>query len=71
MTQTGTKEVCGETVPLYTLTLENMTDCWILPPMAEEIEYVDGRFYISNESASDKYIFGKYTGGRWCRAYEF
>lgn len=71
MTQTGTKEVCGDTVPLYTLTLENMTASWVLPPMAEEIEFVDGRFYITNESASDKYIFGKYTGGRWCRAYEF
>ena len=71
MTPAGTKEVCGQTVPLYNLTFSNMTDCWILPPMAEEIEYVDGRFYISNESASDKYVFGKFTGGRWCRAYEF
>ena len=67
--QSGTKQVCGETVPLYNLTLENMSDSWILPPMAEEIEYVDGVFYISNESASDKYVFGKFTGGRWCRAY--
>ena len=71
MTQTGTKEVCGDTVPLYTLTLENMTASWVLPPMAEEIEFVDGKFYITNESASDKYIFGKYTGGQWCMAYEF
>ena len=69
--QSGTKEVCGETVPLYVLTLNNTTDCWILPPMAEEIEYVDGKYYVSNESASDKYVFGKYTGGRWCRAYDF
>lgn len=67
--QEGIKQVCGETVPLYNLTLNNMTDSWILPPMAEEIEYVDGMFYISNESASDKYVFGKFTGGRWCRAY--
>ena len=71
MTQAGTKEVCGSSVPLYTLTLQNMSDCWILPPMAEEIEYVNGKFYVSNESASDKYVFGKYTGGQWCRAYEF
>ena len=69
--QSGTKEVCGETVPLYVLTLNNTTDCWILPPMAEEIEYVDGKYYVSNESASDKYVFGKYTGGHWCRAYDF
>lgn len=69
--QEGTKEICGVTVPLYTLTKANTTASYVLPPMAEEIEYVDGRFYITNESASDKYVFGKFTGGRWCRAYEF
>lgn len=69
--QSGTKQVCGETIPLYNLTMQNMAECYTLPPMAEEIEYVDGRFYISNESASDKYVFGKYTGGRWCRSYAF
>ena len=71
ISQSGTKQVCGETVPLYNLTMQNMEACYTLPPMAEEIEYVDGRFYISNESASDKYVFGKYTGGRWCRSYAF
>lgn len=71
ITQSGTKQVCGQTVPLYNLTMQNMEECYTLPPMAEEIEYVDGRFYITNESASDKYVFGKYTGGRWCRSYAF
>ena len=71
ISQSGTKQVCGETVPLYNLTMQNMEACYTLPPMAEEIEYVDGRFYITNESASDKYVFGKYTGGRWCRNYAF
>ena len=71
ITQSGTKQVCGQTVPLYNLTMQNMEACYTLPPMAEEIEYVDGRFYITNESASDKYVFGKYTGGRWCRNYAF
>ncbi len=66
----GSKEVCGQTVPLYTLTLSNAAASWTLPPMAEEIEFTDGRFYINNESASNKYVFGKFTGGRWCRAYE-
>lgn len=69
--QSGTKLVCGESIPLYNLTMQNMEECYTLPPMAEEIEYVDGRFYITNESASDKYVFGKYTGGRWCRSYAF
>lgn len=71
ISQSGTKLVCGESIPLYNLTIQNMEECYTLPPMAEEIEYVDGRFYITNESASDKYVFGKYTGGRWCRSYAF
>ena len=71
ISQSGTKLVCGESIPLYNLTMQNMEECYTLPPMAEEIEYVDGRFYITNESASDKYVFGKYTGGRWCRSYAF
>ena len=69
--QSGTKQVCGQDVPLYCLTMSNMEKCYTLPPMAEEIECVDGRFYITNESASNKYIFGKFTGGKWCRAYKF
>ena len=71
LVQSGTKEVSGHLVPLYNLTMENMEDNWILPPMAEEIEFVDGRFYVSNESASDKYVFGKFCGGKWCRGYTF
>ncbi|MCR4735602.1 MAG: hypothetical protein K5829_11420 [Treponema sp.] len=69
LVQAGSKEVCGKMLPLYELTLENLEKSWTLPPMAEEIEFVDGKLYISNESASDKYIFGKLTGGQWCRAY--
>ena len=69
--QSGTKQVCGETVPLYNLTMKNMEACYTLPPMAEEIECVDGSFYITNESASNKYVFGKFTGGKWCRSYKF
>lgn len=67
----GSKEVCGQTVPLYLLTLSNASASYILPPMAEEIEFVDGRFYINNEAASDKYVFGKFTGANWCRSYSF
>ena len=71
ISQSGTKLVCGQEVPLYCLTMSNMEECYTLPPMAEEIECVDGLFYINNESASNKYVFGKFTGGRWCRAYKF
>lgn len=38
------------------------------PPMAEEIIFVDGKMLIMSESASNLYIFGKFTGGRWCYA---
>lgn len=69
--QSGTKEVCGQEVPLFILTKENASETFKTAPMAEEIEYVDGRYYISNESASNKYIFGKFTGGKWCLATTF
>lgn len=71
LSQSATKEVCGIKVPLFELRLSNASASYILPPMAEEIEFVDGRFYIANESASDKYVFGKFTGGNWCRSYKF
>ena len=38
------------------------------PPMSEEIVFVDGKMLIMCESASVKYIFGNFTGGRWCYA---
>ena len=71
ISQSGTKQVCGKNVPLFVLTQQNATAIYTLPPMAEEIEFADGRFYINNESASNKYIFGKFTGGKWCRGYIF
>ncbi|MBQ7373371.1 MAG: hypothetical protein IJW64_02260 [Clostridia bacterium] len=37
-----------------------------LPPMSEEIVVLDNELYVMNESASTKYIFGKFTGGKWC-----
>ena len=71
LVQSGTKEINGDLIPLYNLTMENMKEFWVLPPMAEEIEFVDGRFFVSNESASNKYVFGKFCGGKWCRGYTF
>lgn len=69
--QKGTKKVLDKEVPLYILDSSNMAQNYKAPPMAEEIEFVDGRYYISNESASKKYIFGKFTGGRWCYSTEY
>lgn len=69
--QKGTKVVLGKEVPLYVLEQNGCTELYKLPPMAEEIEYVDGLYYVNNESASNKYIFGKFTGGQFCYATKF
>ena len=41
------------------------------PPMSEEIVYRNGKIYIMNESACNKYIFGKFTSGRNIYAYSY
>lgn len=41
----------------------------VAPPMAEEILVRDGRVYVMNESASNKYIFGKLTTGSHVYSY--
>ena len=40
------------------------------PFMSEEIVYKDGRIYIMTESASNKYIFGKFMSGRTMYSYK-
>lgn len=58
----------GETIPLYALDSVAHTASYQLPPMSEEIEFVDGKLFTMCESASNQYIFGKLTGGQWCYA---
>ncbi len=41
------------------------------PSMSEELVYLDGKIYIMNESASNRYLFGKLTGGRKIYAYPY
>lgn len=53
----------GVNVPLYYLDSSNLIKTVTAPPMSEEIVHKDGRLYIMTESASDKYIFGKFTSG--------
>lgn len=55
-------------IPLYALDTAAMSGHYRFPPMSEEIEFVDGKMYTMCESASNLYIFGKLTGGRWCYA---
>ena len=40
------------------------------PPMAEEMVYRNGKLYIFNESASNKYIFGKLMSGNYVYSYD-
>ena len=55
-------------LPLYSFDSQNMSACYKLPPMSEEITVVDGKLIVMCESASTKYLFGRLTGGKWCYA---
>lgn len=53
----------GTNIPLYYLDSSCLVNEVTAPPMSEEMVYKNGRLFIMNESASDKYIFGKFTSG--------
>lgn len=61
----GEKEVLGYTLPLYAMDSESLVNDYKIAPMSEEMAFVDGMLYVNCESASNKYIFGKFTGGKW------
>ena len=61
----GEITIDGSNVPLFYLDSSCLTRSVEAPPMSEEIVYKDGRIYIMNESASNKYIFGKFTSGNY------
>ena len=56
------------TAELFILDKSSLDFEFKAPPMSEEIVFVDGKLLIMCESASAKYIFGNFTGGRWCYA---
>lgn len=58
----GTFYADGQEVPLYSLNSGNLENEISAPPMSEGIEYHEGKIYVSFESATDKYIFGKLYG---------
>ncbi len=60
--------VLGITLPLYALDSDSLIKSIKIPPMSEEIEFVDNKLYTMCESASNKYIFGKFTSSKWCYA---
>ncbi len=64
-------DILGATnVPLLEFDSSCLKASMVLPPMSEEIEFVDGKFYTMCESASDKYFFGKLTSHKYCYSTE-
>ncbi len=59
-------------IPLYIIDKdEHLVKDVTAPPMAEELVYRDGKVLVMNESASSKYIFGKFTSGNNVYGYIF
>lgn len=64
LTQDGTYRVNGKDVLLYCFDSRTFKHELQGPPMGEGIIMHNNRIYIANESASNKYIFGKLMGGQ-------
>ncbi len=64
----GELTVLGTTLPLYAMDSASLIKDHKIAPMSEEMAVVDGKLYVLSESASDKYIFGRLIGGKWCYA---
>ncbi len=60
-----TVTVNGTPVPTYCLDSATLMKTVTTPPMAEELVYLDGRVFILTESASMKYVFGKFMSGNY------
>ena len=58
-------------IQLYYLDSASLVEVIKAPPMAEELVYLDGKIYVLNESACNKYIFGKLTTGYNIYAYNY
>lgn len=58
-------------IPLYTVDSSTLVETIEAPPMSEEIVYLNGKIWIFNESACNKYIFGKLTTGNYLFSYKY
>ena len=66
--QEGEITVLGQQVPLFVLDSSVLKTDLKIAPMSEEIVTVEGKLYVMCESASNKYIFGKFTSAKYCYA---
>lgn len=64
----GSMSVFGITVPLFVMDSASLIKDHKIAPMSEEMVILDGKLHVLSESASNKYIFGRLTGGKWCYA---
>ncbi|MDE7223185.1 MAG: hypothetical protein K2O34_05335 [Acetatifactor sp.] len=64
----GNITLLGMELPLYALDSAALQADGVIAPMSEEIVIVDDKLYTMCESASNKYIFGKFTSAKWCYA---
>lgn len=64
----GTISFMGRDLPITYMDSSNLLRDYKFPPMSEEIIFVKNRLVTMCESASDKYIFGKFTSAKWCYA---
>lgn len=62
LAQDGTFQADGRDVPLYVFDTRSLVGAMEAPPMTEGIDSYEGRIYIAEESASNKYLFGKLYG---------
>ena len=69
VTAQSTFTLNGKDVPLWYLDTDALDKDIVAPPMSEEVVYVNGRVYTMNESASNKYIFGKLLRGTYIWSY--
>ena len=60
----------GLSVPLYYLDSSSKSETIEAPPMSEEIVCFGDRLFIFNESACNKYVFGKFLSGYWLYSYD-
>ena len=70
LTVQGTYKVNDVEVPLIYMDSASLTRTVKAPPMAEGILCIDSRLYVLNESACNKYIFGKLLSGYGLYSYD-
>lgn len=64
----GSINVLGQDTDLSILDTGSLVGDIKAAPMSEEIVLVDGKLYTMCESATDKYVFGKFTSAKYCYA---